>query len=106
MASREDLAGILEKARAFLELLKSEHIAVDSAYLFGSYAKGSAREDSDIDIAVISERWLPDIIDARYQLMKLASTIDSRIETHPIEKESLSNGDPFVKEILSSGTRL
>ncbi|HNX25751.1 MAG TPA: nucleotidyltransferase domain-containing protein [Spirochaetota bacterium] len=31
----------------------------DSIYLFGSYAKGTARDDSDIDIAVLLKR-LPD----------------------------------------------
>ncbi|MDD5674510.1 MAG: nucleotidyltransferase domain-containing protein [Chitinivibrionales bacterium] len=96
----------LQKAQAFLRLLREQNIAFENAFIFGSYAKGTAREDSDIDIAVISEHWLPDIIDARLKLMKLACTIDSRIEPHPIEKSNFPSENPFLKEIMATGTLL
>jgi uncharacterized protein len=106
MAERNDLEIIRQKAQAFLALMRKQNIAFENAYIFGSYAKGTARKDSDIDIAIISDHWTPDIFDARYNLMKLASTIDSRIEPHPIEKDTFTSEDPFSKEIINTGTLL
>ena len=54
MAKNNDLKIVREKALAFLNLLREQNVAFENAYIFGSYAKGTAREDSDIDIAIIS----------------------------------------------------
>ena len=54
--------------------------------LFGSYAKGTENEDSDIDIAVISDDF-DDIYDCMAILMGMTWDIDARIEPHPISKE-------------------
>ena len=44
---------ITKKVKAYVDLLKRD-IPVDSVYVFGSHAKGSARPESDIDVAIIS----------------------------------------------------
>jgi len=106
MAAVDDLGVILKKAESYLALLRSNSIAFDTAYLFGSYAKGTHHADSDIDIAIIADRWLPDCIDSRFELMKIASTIDSRIEPHPIERQRIMDNDPFVQEIIRTGREL
>lgn len=38
----------------YVDLLKKKGIKVSQVILFGSHAKGNAKPDSDIDIAVIS----------------------------------------------------
>ncbi|MGB9887140.1 MAG: nucleotidyltransferase domain-containing protein [Moorellales bacterium] len=40
--------------KSYLQTLSSLGVEVSKAYLFGSHAKGNAREDSDIDLIVVS----------------------------------------------------
>jgi predicted nucleotidyltransferase len=91
----------------YLDLIKEKFPEIESAYLFGSYAKGKSTEDSDIDLALIftnlddSKRF-----DIQVQLMLLAAKIDSRIEPHPISHEDFNSGNPFVAEIKKTGIEL
>jgi len=45
---------VIKTLRQFKKVLESFNIQVEQLILFGSYATGTAREDSDIDIVVIS----------------------------------------------------
>ena len=45
---------VLSTVRKFKNALESINIQVDQLILFGSQAEGTAREDSDIDLVVIS----------------------------------------------------
>lgn len=78
-----------------------------SAFLFGSYAKNTQREDSDIDIAIVLEN-LDDSnrFNTQVQLMLIAADIDSRIEAHPISKDQMNSNNPFAAEILKTGIKL
>lgn len=48
---KKDVLDILRRFRAALE---SKKVRVEKVVLFGSWAKGTAREDSDIDVVVVS----------------------------------------------------
>lgn len=41
--------------KSLMDLLKRKGIRVSKIVLFGSYAKGEGKEDSDIDIIIVSE---------------------------------------------------
>jgi len=69
--------------------------------LYGSYAKGTAHENSDIDIAVICESVGDDFLIKSQQLFKLRRGIDSRIEPILLEQENDKSG--FCEEILKTG---
>jgi len=49
-----DKKRVLKIIRRFRELLAEKGIRADRIILYGSHAKGTHREDSDIDIVVIS----------------------------------------------------
>lgn len=49
-----DKKAVLEVISAFREALEHEGIKVNKLVLFGSFATGRYREDSDIDVVVIS----------------------------------------------------
>lgn len=96
---------ILNSINKFIEEIK-KHYNITAIILFGSYAKGTENENSDIDIAVISDDF-EDIYDCMAVLMGMTWDIDPRIEPHPItteEYEKLSN--PFVKEIVDTGIKV
>lgn len=69
--------------------------------VYGSYARGTATEDSDIDIAVICEPLEGDHLENAAELFKLRRDIDLRIE--PVLIESDDPGSGFYREILRTG---
>jgi len=91
----------------YLNLIKEKFYDIESAYLFGSYAKGKSTDDSDIDLALIFTN-LDDSrrFDIQVQLMLLAAQIDSRIEPHPISHDDFNSGNPFVVEIKKTGVEV
>jgi len=90
---------------SFLEQIQKKYI-IDDAYLYGSFAKGTAGKWSDIDIAVVSSDFSGDLFEDRLILMRLASTIDDRIEPTAFKKEFFDANDPLVDEIQKNGIRL
>ena len=96
---------ILESVNKFIEEIKKKY-NITAVILFGSYAKGTANEYSDIDIAVVSDDF-DDIYDCMAILMGMTWDIDARIEPHPItveDYEKISN--PFVKEVVDTGIKV
>ncbi len=97
---------IRQSIDSYLNLLVNDHILVSRLYLFGSYAKGTQRKDSDIDLAVFWDRDEVDPFDDGLRLLRLTRTVDLRIEPHAFSRRDLENPDPFVKEILETGQRI
>ncbi len=86
-----------------------EEIGVDKAYLFGSHAKGKAKCNSDIDIAVFSRRFENEsrLNAIRYLLKK--ATKHSSYDLQPIgygTKKLRDTSDPFILEILKTGIEI
>ena len=105
MAFRDNKESIELIAKQYTELVK-DHININEAYLFGSYAKGIYLEDSDIDIAIIGNDFSGDCIEDTFKLMKLRRKIDNRIEPHPFNNKDFDISNPFVQEILKNGIKI
>ena len=73
--------------------------------LFGSYAKGTSHEDSDIDMAIIFDS-LYDVFDTQVELLKLRRQFDIRIEPHPFIESNFNLSHPLAKEILNHGVEI
>ena len=89
----------------FISLIIDNYSDIESAYVFGSYAKGNSAPESDIDLAIVFRK-LDDTkrFDIQVQLMMLASQIDTRIEPHPISLDDFSSSEnPFAAEIKKTG---
>lgn len=95
---------IIEIIKKYILLIPSE-FEVKKAYLFGSFAKGNEKEESDIDIAIILNN-MPDFYSAQKQLMKLRRKIDLRIEPHPICNADFNMTNPFAYEIQKTGIEI
>lgn len=96
-------AVVLKNIRIFLDRLEAAGIHISKAYLFGSYLTGRVNEWSDIDVAVISPQISSDRFEERVRLMKIAVTIDDRIEPLPFNPDTFAEDDPLVREILTNG---
>lgn len=91
-------------AKKYVQKVSGQYI-VKNAMLFGSYAKGTNNDESDIDIAMVIDN-VPDVIDAQIELMKLRRDIDLRIEPHPFRVEDFNIDDPIVNEIMNNGVKI
>jgi predicted nucleotidyltransferase len=103
MAERN--ADVEKILKHFLEEVQHKYRIV-GAYLYGSFAKGTSNKWSDIDVAIISPDFSDDLFEERLNLMKLAVSIDDRIEPKPFKKELFDPNDPLVDEIQKSGIQL
>lgn len=105
MVKRTINKDIINSINKFIEEIKKQY-NVTAIILFGSYAKGTENEDSDIDIAIISSDF-NDIIEDGAKLIGLTWKIDTRIEPHPITTEDYEKiSNPFVKEVMNTGIKV
>jgi predicted nucleotidyltransferase len=78
---------------------------IDYAFLYGSHAKGTSTEQSDIDICFFSSSFesIPsiDIMRKLFRLTRKYKGID--IEPRGYPTSELENDNPFIKEILRTG---
>jgi uncharacterized protein len=95
---------IIKTAENYIKQIPKD-LGVKKSYLFGSYAKGIEREESDIDIAIILEN-MTDFFAIQRQLMRLRRNIDLRIEPHPINERDFNNDNPFAYEIQKNGIEI
>ncbi len=91
--------------KQYITSVASEIPGFVAAYLFGSYANNTQREESDIDIAIFITN-ITDRFEMQIKLMLLASSIDSRIEPHPFSSEELTSDQPFIQEIKRTGVEI
>lgn len=72
-----------------------------SIILYGSYAKGTAHEESDIDIAVVFNQYDGDCLSAMQQLSRMTRKADIRIE--PILLEEANDQSGFLQHVKKTG---
>jgi len=95
-----DKTAAIESVRKYAERVRRD-FNVNKVILFGSHAKGTAREDSDIDVAVVFESIDGDYLDVITRLTRIRRDIEHRIE--PVALEELNDQSGFLKEITKSG---
>ena len=69
--------------------------------LYGSHAKGDAREDSDIDVAVIFDGFTGDWLKTSASLWRLTENISLDIEPKLLDSATDKSG--FVRHVLKTG---
>lgn len=99
-----------KRLQAIGNKIKKEYRA-ERVILFGSYAKGDATEDSDVDLLVVAptkERFFERMASVRRLIRDLRDGLPvSPIVLTPGELEKRRQaGDPFVREILQTGVSL
>lgn len=102
----EDFTTIRLILKKYIDTIKSNGIMIEKLYLFGSYARGTADENSDIDIALISKHFKGVRFEDRRLLVPLRRKIDVRIEPIPYRPEDFKASDPLALEIMQNGIEL
>ena len=94
---------VIEKLKMYKKLL-SKHMEFDEMILFGSHAKGNARGDSDVDVAIVVKKLTGDYFSTRPLLWRIRREVDDRIEPVLIEKTHDESG--FLSEIMKTGVAI
>lgn len=97
---------VLKTVRSYVRAARRAGIHVEKAILFGSHARGAAREESDIDLAVIAPEF-----DARNRerltrkLWALRATTDERIEPLAVGRVQWieDQGSPIIEIVRREG---
>jgi len=97
---RED---IIDKVNSYQTLVRQSDfpMPIEAVYLFGSYAKGTAHKDSDIDVALVVNHFNGDFFDVIPPIWRLRENIDFRIEPHVNAHDTDYAG--FLDEIQKKG---
>ncbi len=101
--SQTDAIMLLKKYVALI----SRKYPVQSAYLFGSFAKGFIHEGSDIDVCIISPVFGKDYFDEEMDLRRETLKVDTRIE--PVAFNPADFDDKYnllVHEIKTHGVQI
>ena len=93
------LLSFINIKEALLPILVKHHI--DYCYLFGSYAKGTAREDSDVDLLVDT-----DITGLKFfnLIEEMRNALCKKVDL--LRLKDLRSDNPIVLEILKTGKRI
>jgi len=96
---------VIEMLKKYIQLLNSEGISVEKAYLFGSYSTGSASENSDIDVMLVSDTYdeNDDITFGKAWL--LTRKINTKIEPYLVSRRSFEkeSGSPLISLVKEQG---
>ncbi len=82
----------------------SRELNPDKIVLYGSHAHGTATDESDIDIAVIFDKFDGDWLTTYTQIARLRRSVSSYIE--PVLLDSANDNSGFVDEVLATGEML
>jgi predicted nucleotidyltransferase len=91
---------IAEIARLYARKVKNL-MPVSMVILYGSHARGTAKEYSDIDIAVVVDKLQGDYLTTSAELFSLVRTVNKRIEPVLLCREHDKSG--FLENVLKHG---
>lgn len=91
---------VIEVARKFRDKIK-DIIPYKMLVVYGSYAKGTAHKDSDIDLAVICDKLDEKYLTHSAKMYEFVRDIDLRLEPILLGMENDQSG--FVKNIIKTG---
>lgn len=97
---------IKNKINKYLNDLKKNKIPIKEAILFGSYAKGTQKEWSDIDIALVSEIFKGNRIEDKDKIRHITISVSSEIEVVTFSPKDFNKDNPLAREIIDTGIRL
>ena len=95
-----DKTAVMNTVKKYSDAVTKE-FSPNAIILYGSYAKGNAHDDSDIDVAVIFDGFSGDWLKTSNRLWRLTENISLYIE--PILLDNTQDNSGFVRNIYKTG---
>jgi predicted nucleotidyltransferase len=102
---REKVILLLKKASE--EIIRL--IPLDTVILYGSYANGTPKYYSDVDLAVVSPEFGKDIINEAVKLMELYESTGLMVEPRAYSRQEFQESGPGTflhEEVVKKGIRI
>jgi predicted nucleotidyltransferase len=95
----------IEQGKSFFSLCEKLELSLEKAFLFRSYAKNQMREESDIDIILVSEKFSRN----RYKDVSLylkANIQFPLIQVHSYSSSQIREGSDFLNHIKPTAIQI
>jgi hypothetical protein len=96
----------LALAALFVGSVKNGGIRITAAFLFGSYAHDEQREESDIDIALVSPDFTGFRFDDLGRIARFKLQASPDIEVHTFPEKDFTPENPFAKSVILTGLKV
>ena len=110
MVKKTSLVKIQKIVKEYIRLLQVDGFSIEKVLLYGSYAKGTAKRDSDIDICIISKKFGKNPQEeGKYLFRKLWELKNANLEPVGYSPKYFYNKNkqsPLVNEIHKNGIEL
>ena len=101
-----NIEAIKEETKLYAKEVRRQ-LPVDKVYLFGSYAKGTADKQSDVDVCFfLRDYGGKKRVEVGIHLLKIASDYDAYFEPLVFETADIESNNPFVNEIINTGIEI
>jgi predicted nucleotidyltransferase len=97
---------ILEIIKRYLKELETNGFFVSEAYLYGSYAFGTADKWSDIDLGIESEQFEGNRFLDNMKILGINRKVDLRISPYPFIKSDIEDNPFVLYEIIKKGIKV
>jgi len=98
---------IIELINEFVKSVQEDDIEIYKVILYGSYAKGTYNQHSDIDLAIISPDFKEgECVKNAAQLLLKAAKLKADIQTMPFSIEEYQSPLGLMEEILNNGIEI
>jgi uncharacterized protein len=104
MSQRE----VIKKIKRYCKLLDSSGIPVEKAFLYGSWARGDAGSESDIDVMIVSSRFDSDDYLVKAKAWRMTEQVDLRIEPYTVGLNKFLNDhiSPLLQIVKEQGVEI
>ena len=96
---------IIKHIKDYIKILNKKGFMIQQAILFGSFANGKYNEFSDIDLALVSDKFEGIRFNDRNLIRKYKFDINADIEPIPFTQADFIKKDPFVTKTLKRGAK-
>jgi predicted nucleotidyltransferase len=93
-------------AKRYVQELRRNKVRVTRAYLYGSYANGTAHRDSDIDIVVLSPQFTGVRFLDSYKIARFCRFVDLRISPLAYHPRNFKKDYLIPYEAMTNGIRI
>lgn len=106
MAKRKISKKVEKEIKDYVEVLKKDNLPINKVILFGSYAKGTQHEWSDIDLCVISPKFKNAWKALGYLWQKRIKDTGLTIEPMGFSPKDFEDEDSLIHEIKKTGIEI